>query len=143
MAVAVKFGLKAVQLDAINAFINGILDKTVYIYQPEGFGVPGKVCWLLRALYSLCRSPLIWLNEFSKTLKELGLTQVPESPCLFTSSRLVVFFYIDDVVILYPLEYKADYITFKEQLLNQYKFKDLGDLKWFLGIQVIQSKTKL
>ena len=59
MAVAVKFGLKAVQLDAVNAFINGILDETVYTYQPEGFGVPGKVCWLLRALYSLCRLPLI------------------------------------------------------------------------------------
>ena len=143
MAVAVKFGLKAVQLDAINTFINGILDETVYTYQPEGFGVPGKVCWLLRALYGLRRSPLIWLNEFSKTLKELGLTQVPESPCLFTSGRLVVFFYVDDVVILYPPEYEADYITFKEQLLNRYEFKDLGDLKWFLGIRVIRSETKL
>ena len=68
---------------------------------------------------------------------------MPESPCLFTSGRLVVFFYINDIVILYPLECKADYITFKEQLLNRYKFKDLGDLKWFLGIQVIWSETKL
>ncbi|KIM92680.1 hypothetical protein OIDMADRAFT_91199, partial [Oidiodendron maius Zn] len=55
-------------LDAINIFINSLLDKTVYMYQPEGFRVPGKV--------------------------------LPESLCLFTSGRLIVFFYIDNIVIL-------------------------------------------
>jgi hypothetical protein len=101
MAITAIFDLEAIQLDAINAFVNGTLDEEVYTYMPDGFKVPGKVLHLVRALYGLRRSPLIWLQEFSRTLSALGLTQIPESQCLYTNGCLLVFFYVDDVVILY------------------------------------------
>ena len=59
MAITAKFGLKAAQLDAVNAFINGELDKTVYTLLPDGFRIPSKLWWILKALYGLRRSPLI------------------------------------------------------------------------------------
>jgi hypothetical protein len=74
MAIVAYFDLDAEQWDAINAFINGIQDEEIHTYFPDGFKISGKILRLLRALYGLRRSPLIWLNEFSRTLTELGLT---------------------------------------------------------------------
>jgi hypothetical protein len=141
MGITAVFDLEAVQLDAINAFINGTLDEEVYTRMPEGFQAPGKVFRLIRALYGLRRSPLIWLQEFSRTLTALGLTQVPESQCLFTNGRLLVFFYVDDVVILYHRTHQAEFQAFKDKLLRTYDFKDLGKLKWFLGIRIIRDRS--
>jgi hypothetical protein len=53
MAITAIFDLEAVQLDAINAFSNGILNEEVSTYMPDGFKAPGKVLRLVRALYGL------------------------------------------------------------------------------------------
>ncbi len=141
MAIIIAFDLDVIQIDAINAFANRTLDKVVYTYLPDGFKTLGKVLQILRALYSLRRSLLIWLKEFSSTLVDLGLVQVPKSQCLFTNRHLVVFFYVDDVVILYHPEFQTEYQQFRQALLSQYKFKELGTLKQFLGIQIIQDRS--
>ena len=62
---------------------------------------------------------------------------------LFTNSSLILFFYIDDFVILYCLEDKAIFTTFKAALLAVYEIRCLGYLSWFLGIRVIITKDKL
>ena len=141
MAIAARFDLEAVQMDAISAFTNGILDEEVYTYLPDGFKIPGKLLRLQRALYGLRRSPLIWLQEFSKTLIQLGLLPIPESQCLFTNGRITVFFYVDDMVILYHKTHQLEFKVFKQALLRAYDFKDLGELKWFLGIRILRDRT--
>lgn len=140
MAITARFDLEAVQLDAVNAFINGVLDEEVYTHLPEGFKLPGKILRLKRALYGLRRSPLLWLKEFTSALLDLGLTPIPEAQCLFTNGRLVVFFYVDDVVILYHRSHQTEFQDFKKALLNRYEFKDLGTLKWFLGIRIVRNR---
>src|SRR6266513_3290520 len=68
MGLTAAFGLKAEQLDAINAFLNAKLDEIVYCHFPEGFEEdPNSCLQLLRALYGLRRSPLLWLQEFTAT----------------------------------------------------------------------------
>lgn len=57
MALAAAFNLEIIQYDAINAFVNSLLDETVYIECPQGFRMEGKVLLLLRALYGLRRAP--------------------------------------------------------------------------------------
>jgi hypothetical protein len=89
MAITAAFDLEVYQLDPVNSFINSQLDETVYCTFPEGFDQPGSCLLLLRALYGLRRSPLLWLQEFSATLRELGLREIAEEPCLFVNS--VVF----------------------------------------------------
>jgi hypothetical protein len=140
MAIAARFDLEAVQIDAVNAFINGLLDEEVYTYLPDGFKVPGKLLRLRRALYGLRRSPLLWLQELSSALLELGLKPIPEAQCLFTNGRIIVFFYVDDIVILYHKSHQSEFTQFKQSLLQKYEFKDLGELKWFLGIRVIRNR---
>ena len=86
MAIIAAFDLEACQYNAVNAFTNSSLDETVYCACPEGYNnIEGNCLLLLRALYGLRRSPLLWLKEFSRTLQELSLQEVPGEPCLYTN----------------------------------------------------------
>ena len=76
MVLVVAFDREAFQLDAVNVFTNSPLDETVYIDMPEGYQAPGICLHLLKALYGLRRSPLLWLNEFSSTLEGFGLKAI-------------------------------------------------------------------
>ena len=137
MAIMVVFDLEAHQFDAVSAFTNSKLDETVYCKYPEGFHQLGKCLFLLRALYGLRRSPLLWLREFSVTLQELQLRMVPEVECLFISKWLVIFFFMDDIVALFKPQHQPKFTEFMTRLTSKYELRDLGELKWFLGIHVI------
>ena len=92
MALAARWDLQIRQLDAVNAFPNSELDEEVYVELPDGYKLPGKVGRLLRALYGLRRSPLLWQKLLSSALTELGLQAGTEEPCLFLNDNLIVFF---------------------------------------------------
>lgn len=141
VAIAAAFDLQMFQFDALNAFLNARLPRKMYCRTPEGFtDEVGELIELLRALYGLKEAPLLWYQELSSTLKKLGLNPVPETPCLFTNDRLIVFFYVDDIVVLvHPLNLTA-YSVFKQQLLSTYDLRELGELSWFLGIRVVRDK---
>jgi len=140
IAIAAQFDLDTHQLDAVNAFTNSDLDEEVYIRFPEGFGNVGFCIRLLRALYGLRRSPLLWFTEFSSTLLKLGLRPVPEAECLYINNKLIVFFFVDDIAILNRSSDTDAYDSFRTRLLEHYEMRDIGELKWFLGIRVIRDR---
>lgn len=142
IALAAAFGLQMLQSDAMNAFLNAKLPRKLYCYTPEGFSKElGQLLELQRALYGLKEAPLLWYQELSSTLEKLGLKPVPGVPCLYTSDRLIVFFYVDDIVVLvHPLN-MGYYETFKQKLLSTYEIRELGELQWFLGIRVIRQEA--
>jgi Reverse transcriptase (RNA-dependent DNA polymerase) len=77
MAITAAFDLEIQQYDAVNASVNGKLNEDIYGYPPEGFERQGS-CWhLLRALYGLKQSPLLWYPDFTAALEELGLHPMP------------------------------------------------------------------
>jgi hypothetical protein len=138
MAIAAAYNLEAKQLDAINAFVNSRLDEEVYCKCPPGFEYLGPCLQVLRALYGLRRSPKLWYNEFTQTLKELGMHQVIGQLCLFTNGSVILFFYVDDIVLIgRNLEEIED---FKKALISRYEMRDLGNLQWFLGIRIIRDR---
>ena len=55
------------QMDVKTAFLNGDLDKQIYIEQTEGFSTRGqekKVCKLVKSLYGLKQAPKQWHDKF-------------------------------------------------------------------------------
>ena len=147
MAITASFNLTAKQYDAVNAFINSAMNEEVYVDYPEGMTLPpnnkNPCLLLLRALYGLKQSPLLWLQEVTSTLLDLGLYPVPGVDCLFTNSWLILFFYVDDFVLLYRPEDKEKFIEFEAKLLATYEIRSLGNPSWFLGIRVIRKDGKL
>jgi hypothetical protein len=143
MAITAAYDLEAFQLDAVNAFTNSYLDETVYCAFPNGFQQADHCLLLRRALYGLRRSPLLWLMEFSLTLRDLGLYEVSGEPCLFINEDgIIIFFYVDDIVLLCRSENLSKLHELRTALMQRYEMRDLGKLSWFLGIRIIRDRSQ-
>ncbi|RVW58939.1 Retrovirus-related Pol polyprotein from transposon RE2 [Vitis vinifera] len=102
------------QLDIKNAFLHGDLAEEVYMEQPPGFvaqGESGLVCRLRRSLYGLKQSPRAWFSRFSSVVQEFGMFAVQQT------------------------------IPFSIIITLRGSTKDLGKLKYFLGIEIAQSSS--
>jgi len=137
MALAARWDLQVRQLDAVNAFPNSKLDEEVYVELPDGYKLSGKVGRLLRALYGLRRSPLLWQKLLSSVLQELGLQAGQEEPCVFLNDHLIVFFFVDDICYMFRDGDQSIADQFRDNLASRFKIRNLGELRWFLGIRVV------
>ena len=133
------------QLDVKNAFLHGNLDEEVYMDIPPGYtGSAGTkiVCKLERALYGLKQSPRAWFGRFSSAMKKYGYRQSNSDHTLFLKHRqskvTALIVYVDDMIITGD---DADEISrLQEQLSTEFEMKNLGGLKYFLGIEVARSR---
>ncbi|RKF56242.1 putative serine threonine protein kinase domain protein, partial [Erysiphe neolycopersici] len=141
-AIIAKFDLEARSLDAINAFTNADLDEVIYVYYPEGLKSPGFVLQLSKALYGLRRSPLLWQKDLSTTFKSLGLDQSSEEPCIFFSSNFLVFFFVDDIIVIFQKQHRKISENFILQLKHKYDLTDRGNLSSFLGIRITRDREQ-
>lgn len=133
------------QMDVHNAFLHGDLQEEVYMKMPPGFEVQrlGVVCKLQKSLYGLKQASRCWFAKLSTALKRYGFIQSYSDNSLFVLQRggtqINVLVYVDDLLIS-----RNDHDSiqkFKAYLNNCFHMKDLGVLKYFLGIEVARSPT--
>lgn len=141
-AITAKFDLEARSFDAINAFINADLDEVIYVYFPDGFKITGYVLRLAKALYGLRQSPLLWQKEVCSTFLSLELKQSAEEPCIFFSDFVLVFFFVDDIIILFNHVHKKHAEFFISQLKAKYALTDRGSLSSFIGIRITRNRSQ-
>jgi hypothetical protein len=144
MSFIAAFDLEARHLDGVNAFLNSRLDEDeqIHCHMPDGYKIPGKAWLLLRALYGMTRSPYLWFRELSTTLKDLGFHPILEERCILTNERITIFFYVDDLIIIFDKQYKKEYEVLRDRLQTKYEFRDLGDLSWFLNLRITRDRPK-
>jgi len=70
------------------------------------------------------------------------LKQAGDAPYLFVNELLIIFFYVDDVVSLYRRRHRHRCEAFRPRLFQLYEFKDMGEIKWFIGIRVIRDRSQ-
>lgn len=135
------------QFDIKNAFLNGELEEEVYMSIPPGFTTSAnanKVCRLRKSLYGLKQSPRAWFDKFTRVLKQNDFKQSLADHTLFskhnsTGKCTILSVYVDDIVITGDdLENIAQ---LKSLLVAEFEVKDLGQLKYFLGMEVARSKN--
>ncbi|OMO85296.1 Integrase, catalytic core [Corchorus capsularis] len=142
IAVASIRGWDMSQMDVKNAFLNGDLHEEVYMKPPPGLSCQtNQVCKLRRALYGLKQAPRAWFEKFSSTMLDSGFVQSAHDSTLFIrqSSRGIVLLllYVDDMVITGDDDLGIKDI--KNHLSRTFEMKDLGPLRYFLGIEVNSS----
>ena len=135
-------------MDVKNAFLQGELEDEVYMYPPPGLEhlvKPGNVLRLKKAIYGLKQSPRAWYNKLSTTLNGRGFIKSELDHTLFTlttpSGIIALLVYVDDIII--TGSDKVGIQETKEFLKSVFEIKDLGEMKYFLGIEICRSKEGL
>ena len=147
LAIAASKNWELHQMDVHNAFLHGDLDEEVYMKLPPGFGSADSdlVCRLRKSLYGLRQAPRCWFAKLVTALKGYGFLQSYSDYSLFTYTKgfvqINVLVYVDDLII--SGNDSAAVTAFKAYLRKCFYMKDLGVLKYFLGIEVARSSSGL
>ncbi|KAL1198616.1 Retrovirus-related Pol polyprotein from transposon RE1 [Cardamine amara subsp. amara] len=127
-------------MDLHNVFLHGDLEEEVYMQLPTGFRHQHlrKVCWLRKYLYGLKQAMRCWFKKLSDALIWFWFVQSYDDYSLFSHTRkglkLRVLIYVDDLLICGNDGYMIQ--KFKDYLSRCFSMKDLGKVKYFLGIEV-------
>lgn len=148
LSVAVSRGWTLRQLDVQNAFLHGYLEEEVYMRQPPGYEDkehPHSLCKLDKALYGLKQAPRAWYSRLSKKLQELGFTPSKADTSLFFYNKgkhtIFVLVYVDDIIVASSSTQATECLL--KDLEKEFALKDLGDLHYFLGIEVKKTRDGL
>jgi hypothetical protein len=135
------FDLEINQYNAISAFTNSDINELVFCYIALGYPIEGKVLKLLKALYNLKRAPIFWFNDLTKTLEKLGFYIIPNVLYIWTNRILIVFFFVNNIVVINRKKDQALAIEFAKKLLTTYPLITKNEIKWFLGIRITRDRT--
>jgi len=126
------------QLDVKNAFLNGDLQEKVYMAPPPGISHNSRyVCKLKKALYGLKQAPHAWFEKFYTVISSLGFVSSSYDSALFIkctdAGHIILSLYVDDMIITGD---DIDDISILKTELARFEMKDLGYLRYFIGIEV-------
>jgi len=126
-----------------NAFLHCDLQEDVYMKIPPGFSTSklNQVCKLSKSLYGLKQASRKWYENLTNLLLTNGYTQATSDASLFikstTETFTVLLVYVDDIIL--AGNSFSEFTVIKSLLHQAFKIKDLGTLKYFLGLEVAHS----
>ncbi|KAH9666887.1 ABC transporter G family member 40 [Citrus sinensis] len=146
--LAVVHDWKLRQVDINNAFLNGELTETVYMPQPEGFinpDYPRHNCKLKKALYGLKQAPRAWFNKLKSVLESWNFCRAKSYTSLFFKQNgndvVILLIYVDDIIVTGSNNIEIEQLI--QDLSSTFALKDLGQLNFFLGIEVTRNENTL
>ncbi|GKB23696.1 putative ribonuclease H-like domain-containing protein [Tanacetum coccineum] len=131
------------QMDVKSAFLYGKIEEEVYICQPPGFEdpeFPDKVYKVEKALYGLHQAPRAWYETLSTYLSDNGFQRGTIDKTSFIKKVkgdiLLVQVYVDDII--FRSTKKSLCTPFEKLMHKKFQMSSIGELTFFLGLQVTQ-----
>ncbi|GJR34599.1 putative ribonuclease H-like domain-containing protein [Tanacetum coccineum] len=133
------------QMDVKSAFLYGKIEEEVYVCQPPGFedpDFPDRVYKVEKALYGLHQAPRAWYETLSTYLLDNGFERGKIDKTLFIRRHkgdiLLVQVYVDDII--FGSTNKKLCIAFEKLMHEKFQMSSMGELTFFLGLQVEQKE---
>ena len=127
LAFAAEKKLQVYQMDLVSAFLNGDLTEEIYMKQPPGY---------VQFICGLKQSPRCWNEKYCDHLKSAGFKESGADPCVFIQSEQsnmkLIAVYVNDLILI--AKTSSEIQQMKEGLSNTFKMKDMGHLRYCLGI---------
>ncbi|GKA42154.1 putative ribonuclease H-like domain-containing protein [Tanacetum coccineum] len=146
LAFASFIGFIVYQMDVKSAFLYGTIDEEVYVSQPPGFvdpAHPKKVYKVVKALYGLHQAPRAWYATLSTFLEKHGYKRGTIDKTLFIKRDkkdiMLVQVYVDDIIFGSTKKSWCD--EFEALMKSRFQMSSMGELTFFLGLQVKQNKA--
>jgi Reverse transcriptase (RNA-dependent DNA polymerase) len=146
LSLAANFDWPLHQFDVKNTFLHGDLKEDIYMDMPPGYRnqeSKSKVCKLKKALYGLKQSPRAWFGKFCMAMKSYDYQQGDSDHTMFFKRSkgkiTILIIYVDDMII--TGNDKVEIERLEGKLNQEFEMKNLGGLKYFLGIEVSRNKT--
>ncbi|GJY53704.1 putative ribonuclease H-like domain-containing protein [Tanacetum coccineum] len=128
-----------------SAFLYGTIEEEVYVTQPPGFkdlNHPDKVYKVVKALYGLHQAPRAWYETLANYLLSNGFKRGKIDQTLFIKKQkgdiLLVHVYVDDII--FGLTNKKLCTGFEKLMKDKFQMSSMGELTFFLGLQVQQKE---
>ncbi|GJV03166.1 putative ribonuclease H-like domain-containing protein [Tanacetum coccineum] len=144
LAFASFMGFLVYQMDVKSAFLYGNITEEVYVKQPPGFedpAHPNKVYRVVKALYGLHQAPRAWYERLSTFLLKHGYRRGAIDKTLFIKKDrrdiMLVQVYVDDII--FGSTKSSMVKDFEDLMQKEFKMSSMGELTFFLGLQVKQS----
>jgi hypothetical protein len=130
-------------MDVVTAFLAGEMDEEIYMEQPEGFEAgEDQVCLLMKSLYELKQAARVWNQKIRGYLLSIGFSQLHSDHCVYINkdTGVIIAMWVDDLLIFRKDINSID--NLKQQLRQEFEMKDLGELKYFLGMQIHRDRSQ-
>jgi hypothetical protein len=100
-----------------------------------------KVLRLKKSLYGLKQSPRAWFDRFRRAMCDMEYRHCNGDHTLFYryigNHITILAVYVDDIII--TGDDTVEIVRLKEDLSKEFEVKDLGQLRYFLGIKIARS----
>nr|GEX80709.1 putative ribonuclease H-like domain-containing protein [Tanacetum cinerariifolium] len=132
-------------MDVKSAFLYGTIEEEVYVMQPPRFQdpqFPHRVYKVEKAMYGLHQAPRAWYGTLSKYLLAHGFQRGTIDQTLFIRKHkgdfLLVQVYVDDII--FGSSNPQLYREFEALMHDKFQMSAMGELNFFLVLQVLQKK---
>nr|GEY68862.1 copia protein [Tanacetum cinerariifolium] len=145
LAYASSMGFTDYQMDVKSAFLNDTIDEEVYVMQPPGFQdpeFPARVYKVEKAMYGLHQALRAWYGTLSNYLLTNSFQRGTIDQTLFIRKHrgdfILVQVYVDDII--FGSSNPKLCREFEALMHEKFQMSVMGELNFFLGLQVLQKK---
>jgi len=153
IALAASEDLELESVDISTAFLNGVIDKEIYMKIPDGFEVEGElrdgedpkrwVVRLLKGLYGIKQGPRLWALKLHSVLSSIGFQRIDCDYSVYVYRRgdvkIFLPIHVDDLLLASNSSTAIQKV--KTDLSAHFTIHDLGPVKSILGIRIERDRA--